>query len=720
MSNDQAAELKRLRQEIQDLKAGRKNYVEISPGAVQEQLDLEATQQAAAVDAEKLQAAQREIEHLRRRLKNQEEIARANEAAAQKAMKNEAAAQVATMHGAQLFQAIEEGEVMGARLEPGVLREVSQAKNEAREAAEDLVKFNVQAEHDAEIRSKTPAWEEAINGLHRDFREMPLRGEDPMQTVETAARIVEALHTAEGLPEGAHPVFIVTKVDEKNGLEVRGCSHAAMELSARVRPTARWEAHSSHALTVAAFSVLNSGEPRLAFSPNGESECTYDLFPLLERTGECFGVLVSGTRVQHKLTAVSGKSVQHKLTAVSSIGVQHEFTEELSRHASKLLEEAWRNEQRQQLDISFFTFLKGKWRDVDDDDDERLPLLYPPPGAPPVKRQSTKSSYLRDRANATVRSDGAINFATDFGMTVELLLPTTAAYKQRLRDKKQQTSVSSSKQKEFRPFAVTDKELSFFEHECIDLAGKGTGIVQISRTDGRPWSSYMLGMLMAMFDARQATLLELERTKVGDTPRTLKYGRGRPTDGAIARAELLLPYKMQDQLRANLAEMPAHQLVAELRNYHTPVEEVCRIIAATLCLLGKVESHKADWKVLHPAINRQLIDDMLDKDMVGGPQLEGHRTKEDAKRWRESKRALKGLELDEVTKKAGYATRVLAAWAQTAHLLNSTAGQIRRDEEEKRKEAEDAAREMGEAEEKAPSPSGSGARAAKALSPEKA
>ena len=303
-------------------------------------------------------------------------------------------------------------------------------------------------------------------------------------------------------------------------------------------------------------------------------------------------------------------------------------------------------------------------------------------------------------------------------------------------------------QKEFRPFAVTDKELSFFEHECIDLAGKGTGIVQISRTDGRPWSSYMLGMLMAMFDARQATLLELERTKVGDTPRTLKYGRGRPTDGAIARAELLLPYKMQDQLRANLAEMPAHQvrspasspappiipswisrrervafcvqLVAELRNYHTPVEEVCRIIAATLCLLGKVESHKADWKVLHPAINRQLIDDMLDKDMVGGPQLEGHRTKEDAKRWRESKRALKGLELDEVTKKAGYATRVLAAWAQTAHLLNSTAGQIRRDEEEKRKEAEDAAREMGEAEEKAPSPSGSGARAAKALSPEKA
>ena len=50
-----------------------------------------------------------------------------------------------------------------------------------------------------------------------------------------------------------------------------------------------------------------------------------------------------------------------------------------------------------------------------------------------------------------MRSDGAINFATDFGMTVELLLPTTAAYKQRLRDKKQQTSVSSSKQVHSRP-----------------------------------------------------------------------------------------------------------------------------------------------------------------------------------------------------------------------------------------------------------------------------
>ena len=139
-----------------------------------------------------------------------------------------------------------------------------------------------------------------------------------------------------------------------------------------------------------------------------------------------------------------------------------------------------------------------------------------------------------------MRDDGAISFTTDFGMEVVLLLPTTDAYKQRLRDRKQQTSVSSSEQarsrwlshplarsrpvspdlarpprrpprgaqKEFRPFAVSNKELSFFEHECFDLAGNGTGIVQITRTDGRPWSSYMLGMLMAMFDARQAQLHE--------------------------------------------------------------------------------------------------------------------------------------------------------------------------------------------------------------------
>ena len=50
---------------------------------------------------------------------------------------------------------------------------------------------------------------------------------------------------------------------------------------------------------------------------------------------------------------------------------------------------------------------------------------------------------------------------------------------------------------------------------------------------------------------------------MGDTPRTLKYGHGRASDGAIARSELLMPYKMQDQLRINLAEMPAHQLIAE-------------------------------------------------------------------------------------------------------------------------------------------------------------
>ena len=105
----------------------------------------------------------------------------------------------------------------------------------------------------------------------------------------------------------------------------------------------------------------------------------------------------------------------------------------------------------------------------------------------------------------------------------------------------------------------------------------------------------------------------------------------------------------------------------------------------------------------------------IEQEIVGGADAGQTRYWIDRERYE-----LQGLELDEVTKKAGYATRVLAAWAQTAHLLNSTAGQIRRDEEEKRKEAEDAAREMGEAEEKAPSPSGSGARAAKALSPEKA
>ena len=79
---------------------------------------------------------------------------------------------------------------------------------------------------------------------------------------------------------------------------------------------------------------------------------------------------------------------------------------------------------------------------------------------------------------------------------------------------------------------------------------------------------------------------------------------------------------------------------------------------------------------------------MLEKDLVGGPQLAGRRTKKVKKQWRESKRALKGLDLDEVTARVGYATRVLAAWAQSAHLLNSTAGKIRQEEDEKKLQQE--------------------------------
>ena len=43
-------------------------------------------------------------------------------------------------------------------------------------------------------------------------------------------------------------------------------------------------------------------------------------------------------------------------------GVQHELTTELSRWASRLLEDAWRNELKQQLDVSFFAFLKARRR----------------------------------------------------------------------------------------------------------------------------------------------------------------------------------------------------------------------------------------------------------------------------------------------------------------------------------------------------------------------
>ena len=171
-----------------------------------------------------------------------------------------------------------------------------------------------------------------------------------MQTAETSQRIIEALHTAEGLlepwsqrvvkaaqeaqgttyfdwnemrtkavhepaaaraevvPVGSHPVFILTKADETGGLEVRGCSGAAMKASTRVRPTARWVATradgvpSTHALTIAAFTVLNSGQPRLGFSPNGAGGGTFDLFPLLERSGVCYGVLVSGSRTPNELS----------------------------------------------------------------------------------------------------------------------------------------------------------------------------------------------------------------------------------------------------------------------------------------------------------------------------------------------------------------------------------------------------------------------------------
>merc|ERR1719162_1163537 len=114
---------------------------------------------------------------------------------------------------------------------------------------------------------------------------------------EVSEVIVEQLLEGAHLASDDHVAALLLVHPERHGhLYVAECTEKAETYSARLKENSQWSPSSRNAISVAAYSVLHSGEP-IQFCPEGGGEGggeEWRMCPIKEKCGRTFGVLLSG------------------------------------------------------------------------------------------------------------------------------------------------------------------------------------------------------------------------------------------------------------------------------------------------------------------------------------------------------------------------------------------------------------------------------------------
>ena len=105
--------------------------------------------------------------------------------------------------------------------------------------------------------------------------------------------VLEQLLEGASLTSEGHVAALLLLHPENHGkLFVSESTEAAAKSSGRLKEDAQWSPSSRNPLSVAAYSVLNSGEPVLDFCPEAGGK-KWRMCPLKEKGGRTFGVLLS-------------------------------------------------------------------------------------------------------------------------------------------------------------------------------------------------------------------------------------------------------------------------------------------------------------------------------------------------------------------------------------------------------------------------------------------
>jgi hypothetical protein len=196
-----------------------------------------------------------------------------------------------------------------------LMDETDDLMEELREQQEEVVRQVILAEH-------KPAWDDALRVV------MDVAFDSMSSLSDVSEAIVEQLLEGGYLASEDHVAALLLVHPERHGhIFVAQCTEAAASYSARLTANAHWSPSSRNPLSVAAYSVLNSGEPLLSFCPDGGVE-KWRVCPLQEKGGRTFGVLLSGCL---------------------GCDVRAEWLLEMAKLGGQMLEKVWRREQLETL-----------------------------------------------------------------------------------------------------------------------------------------------------------------------------------------------------------------------------------------------------------------------------------------------------------------------------------------------------------------------------------
>ena len=180
----------------------------------------------------------------------------------------------------------------------------------------------------------------------------------------------------------------------------------------------------------------------------------------------------------------------------------------------------------------------------------------------------------------------------------------------------------------------------------------------------------------------QQAVNDIATMHIGDAPPKSRLGAGAGAS-MEAHAQMLLPKKLQQQMRLQLAKIDTAKLMGELHGYKQPPEDVHKVVRGVLVLMGHGRSTGQDtstWELCRPHLTFQLIKDMQTFDVVVVSSK--HHTEE---RWKESLQATDGVDAEQVFQKFPHGVKVMMQWLEAARLVHRMAHQVKAQEEKRKR-----------------------------------
>ncbi|KAL1524260.1 hypothetical protein AB1Y20_019163 [Prymnesium parvum] len=208
-------------------------------------------------------------------------------------------------------------------------------------------------------------------------------------------------------------------------------------------------------------------------------------------------------------------------------------------------------------------------------------------------------------------------------------------------------------------FHHTGDDMKKFQLELRWSDGVPLGVFQVKISEYHDISHGMMELLHSIAPLLTDTVSDIEKMAVADSvPAMQDFGT------AYDNARMLLPRKLQSQMKQQLAELNSYQIVSELKGYNEVSEDTFKLMLGVLCMLGRSRKSFKQWSHVKAQLKAELIADMVALDVRAGKKAS-----EMMKCWAESLRATRGLNLDWLLAGGSFPVQVMTKWLLAIRLV---------------------------------------------------